>query len=172
MSGSPTQNEWNRFNNLERKLREANKNLGNYYKTTTHLYNKLNEMKRRLKSKSPLRRSYHINKRTLKAIQNQINTVEKNEFHAAQMLNKALNNRTNLVKKVYKRVHPNNPNLTKAGFWFIKQKAKRTVGEIAKINLPQNVKNRLPPGVPPHLPMNITREIIKKYLKNELHGIP
>lgn len=170
MNGSITQNEWKQWNNSEIKRREANRNLRNYNRITAHLYNKLSEMKRRLKSKSPLRRSYHINKRTLKAIQNKINNIEKKQFHAQQILNKTNNNQTNLVKKVYKRLHPNGTNVPYieyiAGPWFFKESVKRKTATLLGMNLPENVKKRLPPGVPPHLPLNMRKIIIEKYLNN------
>jgi hypothetical protein len=164
---SITQNEWNQWNNNEIKRREANRNLTNYRKTINHLYNKLSEMKMRLKSKSPLRRSYHINKRTLNAIQNKINNIEKKQFHAQQILYKTNNNQTNIVKKVYKRLHPNGTNNPYvAGPWFWIQNVRRKTATLMGMNLPENVKKRLPPGVPPHLPLNMRKIIIEKYLNN------
>jgi hypothetical protein len=160
-----TPNEWNQLKNLERNVNNTYKNFFNYTQTHFKLLVKRREMQRRLQTMSPFTRRYHVNMRTLKAIQNKINNIEQKEFHARQKSDTANNRERQHRKNIYERIFPSknyyNP---QRGYWFNLQNLKRKGREIAKINLSENVKKRLPPGVPPHLPPNIRNKIMQMSL--------
>jgi len=160
-----TPNELNQLKNLERKTQQAYNNFNNYTQTHFQLLGKLREMQRRLQTMSPFTRRYHVNMRTLKAIQNKINNIEQKEFHARQMFDTANNIERKHSKNIFGRIFPSKNYYTQQHVdWFKLQNLKRKGREIARINLPQNVKNRLPPGVPNTLPRNIRNKIMQMSL--------